>query len=102
MFGFFSLSLSLSFYFSASVLPYHVDKRKLERVERKRRPQERILSGVPAPCRRQAVLSRPALPPVMEPALIVLNVDDSHATAPQGQILAKMIDRPWSGKADDV
>lgn len=40
--------------------------------------------------------------PRMEQALIVLNVDYSHATAPQGQILAKMIDRPWSRKADDV
>jgi hypothetical protein len=38
----------------------------------------------------------------MEQALIVLNVDYFRATAPQGQLLAKMIDRPWGGKADDV
>lgn len=34
----------------------------------------------------------------MEQALIVLNVDYSRATAPWGQILAKMIDRPWRGE----
>lgn len=34
----------------------------------------------------------------MEPALIVLNVDYSHVTAPWGQIVAKMIDRPWRGE----
>ena len=37
--------------------------------------------------------SRPHLPPT-EQALIVLNVDDSHPAAPQGQILVNMIDRP--------
>lgn len=86
--------------FSASVLPSLSDKRKLEG-GRKMKPRERILSGVPAPVRRQAVLSLPASL-MMEPALIVVNADDSPATAPRGQILARMIDRPWSGSADDV
>lgn len=45
---------------------------------------------------------RPHHPPTVEQALIVLNVDNSCAAAPRGWILAKMIDRPWSGKADDV
>lgn len=102
LFVLFCFLFLLFFFFSASALPYLSDKRKLEKGGRKRRPQERTLSGVAASWRRQAVLSLPALPPTMEPALIVLNVDDSHATAPQGQILAKMIDRPWSEEADDV
>lgn len=41
--------------------------------------------------------SRPSSP-TTEPALIVLNVDYSRATAPWGQILAKMIDRPRRGE----
>lgn len=47
------------------------------------------------------MLSPASLPPHLphdEQALIVLNVDDSRATAPWGQILAKMIDRPWRGE----
>lgn len=65
------------------------------------RPRERILSGVTTPVRRQAALSLPASL-MMEPALMVVNADDSPATAPRGQILARMIDRPRSGSADDV
>lgn len=60
---------------------------------------ERLLpvGGCAQPCQ----LPTPTTPR-MEQALIVLNVDYSRTMAPQGQILAKMIDRPWSGKADDV
>lgn len=60
---------------------------------------ERIL---PVDCCAQPCQLPPHTTPRMEQALIVLNVDYSRATAPQGQILAKMIDSPWSGKADDV
>lgn len=91
----------------AFVLPCLLDKRKIGKGEGGGWSHERIPSlGVCVQFRRQAVCSAlPAhthCPPTTEQALIVLNVDYSHATASRGQILAKMIDRPWSGKADDV
>lgn len=85
----------------AFVLPHLPEKRRPGQEEGGGGSRERI-PPVCALCsvRRQALsppASRPPSP-TMEQALIVLNVDYSRATAPWGQILAKMIDRPWRGE----
>lgn len=70
-------------------------RKEEEGLRRESLPSVRLCS-----VRRQALsppVSRPTSP-TMEQALIVLNVDYSRATAPWGQILAKMIDRPWRGE----